>query len=84
MRTLRLISHHGLAQAQLVDELTGADVPDVLRLEAAPLELHDSRWFATIFIHRRGPDGQFLYDDDVQPVTDKEFVRLVVGNIWEI
>lgn len=84
MRTLRLVSSGGLARATLVDEKTRATVPDVLRLECAPLELHDSRWFATLTLHRRGPDGEFLYDADAQPVTDKEFVELVVGTIWEI
>lgn len=83
MRTLRLVSSGGLTRTQLIDEKTGCAVPDVLRLDATPLELHDARWFATLTIHRRGPDGEFLYDDDAQPVTDKEFVELRVGTIWE-
>ena len=71
-------------QDALVDEATGHTVPDVLRLEAHPLEIHDGAWHATIIIHRRGPDGQFMYDDKVDPLVDREMVRLVVGSVWSV
>lgn len=84
MRTLRLISHAGLQKSSLIDEATGQPVPDVLRIEFAPLELNDVRWFATIRIHRRGPDGHFLYEPDATPIMDKEAVSLVVGSVWQL
>jgi hypothetical protein len=84
VRTLRLVSLHGMAHAKLVDDQTGADVPDVLRIEAHPLELNDARWHATIYVHRRDAAGNFMFTDDAEPVTDPQFVSLVVGSIWHI
>lgn len=84
MRLLRLVSHAGLRHSTLIDEKTGGPVPDVLRIEFAPLELYDGRWFAVILIHRRDERGEFMYETDATPMTDRESVELVVGNIWSI
>jgi hypothetical protein len=51
VRILRLVTQHGAADLRLIDELTGHDVPDVRRVEFAPLEMNDRRFFATIIIH---------------------------------
>lgn len=83
MRTLRLIFQRGSPGPTLVDELTGTRVPDVLRIEPSPLELHEARWFARIFIHERDAAGNFRYDKD-QPIQLVELVELQVGTFWEI
>ena len=84
MRTLRLVSAHGGADLSLVDELTGRAVPDVLRLECAPLELTDRRWFATVVTHDRDGAGAFRYDENADPVTSREMAEIRVGTIWSV
>jgi len=72
-----------MTRARLVDVATGRELPDVLRLEPAPIEFNESRWFGTIYVHRRDAAGVFLYEADATPISDREFVELVVGTVWE-
>lgn len=84
MRILRLVSSHGGVDLSLVDEMTGRTVPDVLRIECAPLEFNERRWFASVITHERDSSGNFLYDGESDPVTSREFVEIRVGTIWSV
>jgi hypothetical protein len=83
VRILRLVTQHGALDLRLVDDRTGREVPDVRRIEFAPLEMHDRRLFATIIIHERDAAGAYRYDVE-EPIVYREFVELRVGSIWAI
>lgn len=84
MRILRLVSAHGARDLSLVDEGTGATVPDWVRIEPAPLERADGRWFARVFIHERDATGAFRHDDSDQPVLLVELVEVRIGTVWSV
>jgi hypothetical protein len=83
MRTLRIVSMNGGVDLKLIDELTGATIPDVLRLECHPLEYKDQVWLATVVFHERDNAGNFRWDGD-KAVTSKQVVRLRIGTIWSV
>lgn len=84
MRTFRIFTQHGGRDLAIIDDETGVRIPDVLRVEFAPLNRGDAYLFGTVYVHRRGPDGSYLTDDADQPLTDRAFVRFVVATIWSV
>ena len=84
MRTLRLVSSHGGRDLSLVDEATGVAVPDVERVEFAPLQIRDGKMFATIFVLRRDQHGKFLTNASGESLLEKMFCELHVGTVWEV
>lgn len=68
----------------MTDDDTGAPVPDILRIEFAPLETTDAKLFARIFVARRDKVGEVMRDTSGTLLADIMFVRVVIGTIWEV
>lgn len=84
MRTLRISLENGARDLRIRDAESGVEVPDVLRIEFTPLNRGDAHLFGVVFVHRRDALGQHLHSPDGLPLSDKMYVRLVVGTVWEV